>query len=94
MEKSTLQAVAEGLGLAQPQSSAAPNGGCGRRWRARRRERQPAAEAPPEEDRTAVLIEARDPERVGDLLTASAEAVEDLGCGFVSARSRRAARRG
>ncbi|HSA81229.1 MAG TPA: S8 family serine peptidase, partial [Geminicoccaceae bacterium] len=42
-------------------------------------------EAPPEESRTAVLIEARDPEHVGNLLADSAEAVEDLGGGFVSA---------
>jgi subtilisin family serine protease len=45
-----------------------------------------AVEAPPEEARTAVLIEASDPEHVGNLLTASAEAVEDLGGGFVSAQ--------
>jgi hypothetical protein len=43
------------------------------------------AEAPPEETRTAVLIEARDPEHVANLLADSAEAVEDLGGGFVSA---------
>jgi subtilisin family serine protease len=44
-----------------------------------------AAAAPPEETRTAVLIEARDPEHVANLLADSAEAVEDLGGGFVSA---------
>ena len=45
-------------------------------------------EAPPEEERTAVLIETRDPDHVGDLLSGvpGAEAVEDLGGGFVSAR--------
>ena len=35
------------------------------------------AEAPPEEIRTAVLIEARDPEHVANLLGDSAEAVEN-----------------
>ena len=51
-----------------------------------------STEAPPEEARTAVLIEASDPEHVGNLLTASADAVEDLGGGFLSAHH--AARRG
>jgi len=45
-----------------------------------------AAEAPPEDDRTAVLIEASDPERVGNLIAGSAEAVEVLGGRFVSAQ--------
>ena len=47
-----------------------------------------ALEAPPAEERTAVLIETRDPDHVGDLLSGlpGAEAVEVLGGGFVSAR--------